>query len=55
MKQLKILLTGSSNYLLNKNMSLNGNRMLSIYLFPPAALGHGIYSAFDRNEYQIHK
>jgi hypothetical protein len=30
-------------------------RFLSIYLILPAALGPGIYSASNRNEYQKHK
>jgi hypothetical protein len=29
-----------------------GERIFSIYLFLPAALGPGAYSASDRNEYQ---
>jgi hypothetical protein len=29
--------------------------MFSIYLIPPAALDHGVYSASNRNEYQKRK
>jgi hypothetical protein len=29
--------------------------MFSIYLIPPAALGPGVYSASNRNEYRKHK
>jgi hypothetical protein len=31
------------------------NDFLSIYLILPAALGPGVYSASNRNEYQKHK
>jgi hypothetical protein len=30
-------------------------RFFQIYLILPAALGPGVYSAFNRNEYQKHK
>jgi hypothetical protein len=32
--------------------TLRGERIFSIYLIPPAALGPGVYSASNRNEYQ---
>jgi hypothetical protein len=32
-----------------------GERFLSIYLILPAALGPGLYSVSNRNEYQKHK
>jgi hypothetical protein len=31
------------------------NRFFSMYLILPAALGSGVYSASDRNEYQRQK
>jgi hypothetical protein len=32
-----------------------GKRIFSVYLILPAALGPGVYSASDRNEYQKQK
>jgi hypothetical protein len=32
-----------------------GERKFSIYLILPAALGPGVYSAYNRNEYQKQK
>jgi hypothetical protein len=31
------------------------NEFFSIYLIIPTPLGHGVHSAFNRNEYQKHK
>jgi hypothetical protein len=36
-------------------MSLNIKLFSSLYLILPAALGPGVYSASNKNEYQKHK
>jgi hypothetical protein len=35
--------------------SIEVNEISSIYLILPAALGHGVYSASNKNEYQKQK